>query len=229
MSDEKRKRVDLSRLGLVGWGIIAALVAAAAIFYRYTLGGLYFAAGVLAYGVTWCLDHALLAGRFPGHPWVGWELAGALIGATLGFWTIAPVYGLRRWRTRIVLAAVIVVVALSLVPVGQPTPSVAASDVKGPVVKMWKKMEVRRRQTADINFIVYDQAANVKVQLVVLDANDKVVSRIKGHSVPTGAWYHFSYHFRLPRGLYSCSVSATDPAGNKSPWRRGTVVRVTRR
>ena len=37
----------------------------------------------------------------PGAPWVMWALWGALIGASLGFWAVAPVFGLRKQRSLI--------------------------------------------------------------------------------------------------------------------------------
>ena len=50
------------------------------------------------------LDEVCSARLLPGAPWLLWMLWGALIGASLGFWTVAPVFGLRKHRSLIGIA-----------------------------------------------------------------------------------------------------------------------------
>jgi len=84
--------------------VIIAIVVALPFVLRYVLIGLYwfFAAAAHLYFST--LDTLTGASLIPAAPWVMWLFWGAVIGAALAAWTLAPVYGLRQYRVWIALA-----------------------------------------------------------------------------------------------------------------------------
>lgn len=85
---------------IIIWAVIAALVLLVILPFvlRTAIPGLYAAIAVFAYTLFVGLDVAFGAAIIPGAPWLMWAFWGAAIGAALGFWTIAPVYGLRGHR-----------------------------------------------------------------------------------------------------------------------------------
>ena len=61
------------------------------------------------------LDELCSASLIPAAPWLMWMLWGALIGAALAFWTMAPVFGLRKHRSLIGVAPLILMALLGVV------------------------------------------------------------------------------------------------------------------
>jgi hypothetical protein len=82
---------------------VAVLVLGFAMFH-YFLPGLLWLFTMGAVIVTSALDQAFSASLCPHAPWVMWIVWGGLIGGSMGFWTIAPAYGLREKRAMILLA-----------------------------------------------------------------------------------------------------------------------------
>ncbi|MHB0938569.1 MAG: hypothetical protein ACYDCO_17080 [Armatimonadota bacterium] len=82
--------------------VIAFLVALPFILKFILIGGYWFFA-VVSHQFFGIMDEMTNAPLIPGAPWVMWLIWGAVIGAALAFWTIAPIYGLRKQRLWIVL------------------------------------------------------------------------------------------------------------------------------
>ena len=87
----------------------------------YILGGalgvvlLFSLVGILGCAVMVAADFAFLADMVAHHPWVGWSVAGFIIGAFVGFWTIAPIYGLRRYRPVILILPLLCIAIVGLI------------------------------------------------------------------------------------------------------------------
>lgn len=84
--------------------VIGALVVLAIIFGPQLLTGVYWFFAMLAQGAVFFFDNLFSAALVPGIPWLMWVVWGMLIGAALGFWTLAPIYGLRQYRVAILCA-----------------------------------------------------------------------------------------------------------------------------
>jgi hypothetical protein len=115
---------------LGGYGVVIILVI---ILLVYLVGALFRVLGYLLaglYTVLAALGTALLAGLdalfsaplFAGHPEVGWAIGGLLIGAGVGAWTIAPVYGLRRARPIVLILPLLLVLGLCGYGLTRPQP-----------------------------------------------------------------------------------------------------------
>lgn len=90
---------------LIAWIlVIAAVVIVLPFIIHWVIAGLYCFLAAVGWGSYFTLDQFFNAAFIPSAPWVMWMIAGGMIGAALGFWTLAPVYGLRRYRLLIVLA-----------------------------------------------------------------------------------------------------------------------------
>ncbi len=76
--------------------------------------GAFAGAASLALSAFAGLDYLFGAGLLPAAPWLAWLGWGAVIGAGLGFWTLAPVYGYRKQRP-LIAAAPFLLLALELV------------------------------------------------------------------------------------------------------------------
>jgi len=63
---------------------------------------IYFALAILAHVIYGILDQLFSTTLFPRLPWLMWLIWGALIGAALGFWTLAPIFGWRNYRRWII-------------------------------------------------------------------------------------------------------------------------------
>ena len=101
---------------LVAWILAGAAVLILLPFvFRWVLAGLYWFLVVLGWGSYFTLDQFFNAHFFPAAPWVMWMLGGALIGGALGFWTLAPIYGLRQYRRLIALAPFILLALVMIV------------------------------------------------------------------------------------------------------------------
>ncbi len=85
------------------FGILVALLLVL-IFVKPLVAGLYALLAAISLITFTLLDELTSASLLPAAPWVLWMLWGALIGGTLGFWTIAPVFGLRKHRALIAIS-----------------------------------------------------------------------------------------------------------------------------
>lgn len=65
--------------------------------------------GALAYAVG---DWLFASGLFGWPGWIMWSFWGLVIGGLLGFWTIAPVYGIRGNRRKLMLVGPTVLMVL---------------------------------------------------------------------------------------------------------------------
>jgi hypothetical protein len=79
------------------------------------ISGFFAGAASLALSIFAGLDYAFGATALPGAPWLAWLVWGGLIGACLGFWTLAPVYGYRNARPLIIAAPFILLALLTAV------------------------------------------------------------------------------------------------------------------
>lgn len=90
---------------LIAWILVViALLVVLQFTLGYVLIGLYWFVAVVASLFISSLDTLFSASLVPGLPWLMWVIWGALIGAALAFWTIAPIFGQRR-RRALILAA----------------------------------------------------------------------------------------------------------------------------
>lgn len=99
---------------LVVWLIgIIAVIALVVYAVAYALAAVF----CLLVGIGWLVmaigDHAVGAGALPTAPWIPWAVAGGLLGAALGFWTMAPVYGWKNRRPLIVAIPVIIILCIA--------------------------------------------------------------------------------------------------------------------
>jgi len=84
---------------------------------RLIVPGIYFGIAILALFLFYGLDQLFSVIFIPRVPWLMWGLWGGIIGSTLGFWSVAPRYGLRGKRLWITLSPFILmllVMSLSL-------------------------------------------------------------------------------------------------------------------
>jgi hypothetical protein len=83
--------------------VVIALLIVLPFVLRYILIGVYWFFAVVSHHFFGVMDELTSAPLIPGAPWVAWLLWGAVIGAALAFWTVAPIYGLRKQRAWIAL------------------------------------------------------------------------------------------------------------------------------
>lgn len=82
---------------------------------RPLFGALYALLAAFALLVFTALDELCSAPLIPAAPWVMWMIWGALLGASLAFWTVAPVFGLRKQRPLIGIAPLILMAIVGLI------------------------------------------------------------------------------------------------------------------
>jgi len=88
----------------IAWILVAiAFLVALPFILRYLLIGGYWLIVAISHQFFGIMDELSNAPLLPGAPWVMWLIWGAIIGAALAFWTVAPIYGLRKQRLWIVL------------------------------------------------------------------------------------------------------------------------------
>jgi len=96
--------------------IISVILLVTMPFYIRPLISILYAALVsLSLATFSLLDELCSARLLPAAPWLLWMLWGALIGASLGFWTVAPIFGLRKHRSLIGIAPLILMALVGLV------------------------------------------------------------------------------------------------------------------
>lgn len=111
---------------IVGY-IVYMLAVGASYVLVAILGVLYTALAIIGSVALAGLDFLLCPAQLASIPWAAWAAWGGLAGAAAGFWTVAPVYGLRRLRPALLLltpVAILVVLALRQV-FGPPMPAPA--------------------------------------------------------------------------------------------------------
>ena len=94
--------------------IIIALLVALPFVIKYILIGIYWFISVVAYLFFGLMDELTSAPFLPAAPWAMWLIWGAMIGAALAFWTVAPIYGLRKYRAWIVAAPFLLMTLIAL-------------------------------------------------------------------------------------------------------------------
>jgi hypothetical protein len=112
---------------VVGY-IIYMLAVGASYVLVAVLGVLYTALAIIGSLLLAGLDMLLCPAQLAAIPWAAWAAWGGLAGAAAGFWTVAPVYGMRRLRPALLLftpVAMLAVLALRLV-FGPAAPAPAA-------------------------------------------------------------------------------------------------------
>lgn len=111
---------------VVGY-IIYMLAVGASYILVAILGVLYTALAIIGSLLLAGLDLLLCPAQLAAIPWVAWAAWGGIAGAAAGFWTVAPVYGMRRLRPALLLltpAAALALMALRLA-FGPPAPALA--------------------------------------------------------------------------------------------------------
>lgn len=97
---------------IVGFFIVVAIVVW---LIGMVLAAAYWILANVAFIVLACFDGLTSASLTSSAPAIMWTVWGALIGGALGFWTIAPVYGLRRFRPLIAAAPFILMIGFSAI------------------------------------------------------------------------------------------------------------------
>lgn len=210
-------RINFTRLGCGGWVVLILLVGLGVYFHKYTVAGLYTGVAAAGYSVSWSLDWFFSADRMPRYPWAAWAAWGALFGAALGFWTIAPLYGLRRWLWPGLAALGVAAATVALLPIGVPAapPRPPVPHTLGPVVRVSGPVMARQGHSAALGFIVFDQSRKAKVDIVVTRyETTAVVARLQVRWVRTGTWLKQTCRCTLQPGRYRFVVQATDALGH---------------
>lgn len=108
--------------GIIWFLIVAALLLVCLVAIHGLVGAgftiipiLYFALANLAYEIYGALDQVFSTALLHQIPWFMWMFWGALIGAALGFWTLAPIFGWRQHRRWIIASPFIFMALLQLV------------------------------------------------------------------------------------------------------------------
>ena len=101
---------------LIAWILVFFAVLIGCTFaLKWVVAGTFWVLVMLGWGSYCTLDQLFSAQLIPAAPWVMWVLAGALIGGALGFWTMAPIYGLRRRRAQIAAAPFVLLALIAIV------------------------------------------------------------------------------------------------------------------
>ena len=95
--------------------VVLALLVALPFVIHYILIGIYWLLAAVSYLFFAAMDGLCSAALLPESPWLMWLIWGAVIGAALGFWTVAPIYGLRRQRVWIAAAPFLLMGIVTLI------------------------------------------------------------------------------------------------------------------
>lgn len=100
----------------IGWLIIIiAIILLFALGIRFFPAGVYSGLAVSGFVLCYVLDQLFSASLLPAAPWVMWAVVGLLTGGCFAFWTIAPIFGMRKQRPLVLLAPVAVILVLAVV------------------------------------------------------------------------------------------------------------------
>ena len=94
--------------------VILAVLVVLPFVFRYIVVGFYWFLAVFSFLAFALLDELFSASFVPGAPWVMWLFWGAVIGAALAFWLLAPIYGLRHRRPLIAASPFLLMSAVML-------------------------------------------------------------------------------------------------------------------
>lgn len=94
-------------MGIWAWIIVIILVIGILI---YALSAIYWIIATIAYIFFAVFDVIFSAGLQPNMPAAMWIIWGGVIGGILGFWTMAPMYGMRTWRSALVVVIISVLI-----------------------------------------------------------------------------------------------------------------------
>ena len=102
--------------GCIG-GLIALAIGVFLLFkaLEYTLAGLYWAGASLSYWLISGLEWLFSGSLNPERPEVMWAVWGGALGGVLGFYPVAPVYGLGKYRKALVWLVLVAMVAVAWV------------------------------------------------------------------------------------------------------------------
>jgi len=91
--------------------LIIALIIGACVF---ALAGIYTALAFLSVIILGVIDNIFGGFARSGNPVLMWALWGGILGASIGFWTVAPIYGVRSARPWIVSAPLLMALLLAI-------------------------------------------------------------------------------------------------------------------
>lgn len=98
------------------WMIIALFVCIIGVAaHHLIIPGIFWFIAILSLTIFTILDTVFSASLIPHAPWVMWCIWGIVLGGAFGFWTIAPVYGLRKNRPLILLVPVGLMTIVALI------------------------------------------------------------------------------------------------------------------
>jgi hypothetical protein len=83
----------------------------------YIFPAIYYVIALLALYIFTGLDQGFSVPLFPACPWLMWLVWGAILGAILGFWTVASIYGLRKYRPYFILIPLVLMGIVALLRV----------------------------------------------------------------------------------------------------------------
>lgn len=83
---------------ILGLAVVGFVIYIVIIAVLYVLAGAYCILIAAIMALIALLDSMMSAGFFAQLPAVMWAVWGAIVGGALAFWTIAPLYGLRKLR-----------------------------------------------------------------------------------------------------------------------------------
>ncbi len=125
---------------LVGVFSFLVLLYLVAITAGYAVSAMYWAVASVSYALIALLDGLFSVRAMPDSPAVMWAVWGGVMGGVLGFWTIAPVYGMRRWRSAMVLVVLAAMAGTALFPLvsfrGAPAARVGTEQTGLPVARV---------------------------------------------------------------------------------------------
>jgi hypothetical protein len=98
----------LSRIGMWFGGMVLLFALSGLI-----VPGAYCGVAVLGLYLHFFLDRLFSAALIPGAPWVMWGIWGGIMGGMLGFWSVAPRYGLGEKRILLVFAPLVLLLLVA--------------------------------------------------------------------------------------------------------------------
>lgn len=100
----------------ISWLIIAILLIVLLILgIRFVPAGAYCVPALLGFATFAALDQLFSAHLIHGAPWLMWTIWGAVLGMSIAFWTIAPVYGIRKRRSAILATPAVLIGLVAII------------------------------------------------------------------------------------------------------------------